>query len=97
MNFTSTTPRLVVHMNYEPMLIAADIEHHAIVCDETRRAVLRLDVIRCFPSRLPSLSVPGFEGLFSILAATPGPIGLERTFGDHSHNNGLPESICQEQ
>src|SRR5580692_10889313 len=54
---------LVLHGDDDPILVALDVEHHAVSCEETGGRVLSLDVVGTAPLRALNLREPGEERL----------------------------------
>ncbi len=49
---------LVLHLDHEPVLVAAHIEHNPVVASDAGAGVVGLDVLRCTPGCLDGLKVP---------------------------------------
>jgi len=77
----------IIHGCYQAVLIAADIENHPAVGNETGTSIHGFDIVWLQPLCLLCFVVPGFQGLFRIWMLLPkfpqGP------FRDHSHGYSL--------
>jgi hypothetical protein len=77
--------RLVLHLDHQPVLVAANVEHDAVVAADARGSVLVLDVLWGAPSRLDCLGVPAMQRSPGIGAARPFPEFLQAALGDDPH------------
>ena len=49
---------IVIDSNNQPVVVALDIEHNAVVIQDTRRRVHQLDVLRRLPGSVIGLAIP---------------------------------------
>jgi hypothetical protein len=60
----------VLHFHHQPVFVAADVEHHAVVAADAGVGVLVLDILRSRPSRLDRAPLGHWPGT----AATSSPL-----------------------
>ena len=82
--------RLLIIPDYDnqSIFIAANVKHHPTIGEETRTAVVGLDVRWGTPRRFTHLSIPGFERLFRLLTPRLLPELSEGSLGDDAHGQG---------
>src|SRR2546426_4172190 len=61
----------VVDPHHEPVVVALDVEHHAVVADDARASVLLLDLRGGIPILLLDLAVPREQRLFRVSVLLP--------------------------
>src|SRR5487761_2525464 len=81
--------RLILHFDDEPVLVAAYVEHDAVVTADARARELILDVLRPAPLCPQSLLVPAVERASRISATGSLPEFLQAALGDHSHRSAV--------
>ena len=75
----------IVHPDDQPVLIAGDIEHHSVICEETGGTKLCLDVGRRCPIGLLRFLVPRPERSFGLAMVGLLPKLPQRFSTDDSH------------
>ena len=78
-------PHLGLHIDHQPVLVAAHVEHHAVVAADARVGVLMLDVLRPAPLRLDGLFVPAVQRASRSGTAGALPELLQGALGDDPH------------
>src|SRR5437867_3758170 len=82
----------VVDLHHEPVVVALDVEHHAVVTNDARAAVLRLDLGRSLPVLLFDFPVPRKKGFLRVRISLPEL--PERLFSDDPHAKAYIDPIC---
>ena len=70
----------VSHRDDEPIVVALDVEHHAVVTDETGAGVTMANVLRRAPDGVLGFVVPRLQGLFGWRAQKSLKVPTARTF-----------------
>src|SRR5271157_5003826 len=73
----------IVDLHNQPVVVALDVEHNAVVAEDARLPILRFDLGRAIPVLSLDLPVPSQKGLLGIGMGLPEC--PERLLGDNSH------------
>src|SRR5258705_2448423 len=76
-------PIRIVDLHHQPIVVALDVEHHAVAGDDARCPVLRLDLCGSIPVLLHNFAVPCEKRLLRVRVSLPKL--SERLFRDDPH------------